>query len=70
MVLVAMMVVESLGWMPKAGSSSWRVKGRTWLWPRELVKGMPNREPKGEPGVELIRNGSGQAKSGWKMAET
>jgi hypothetical protein len=26
---LAVMVAESLGGMPKAGSSSWRVKGRT-----------------------------------------
>jgi hypothetical protein len=30
---------------------------------------MPKRDPKGELGFEAIRNGSGQAKSGWKMAE-
>ncbi len=64
-----MMVAESLGGMPKAGSSLWRVKGRTLVGPSKLVKGRPKRDPKGELGFESIRNGSGQAKSGWKMAE-
>ena len=66
---VAMMVAESLGGMPKAGSSSWRVKGRTLVMPSELVKWRPKRDPKGELGVESIKNGLGQAKSGWTIAE-